>query len=275
MHAISSLAGNFMDELVQKELDKIKIDFESALNKALGKMKVKWESTLENEKPLLDQLKMEGESADRTLKEALNELQEMSMAREEERLEDEDVLEAREAVALCLNGFNDIIFAAKHFITVHGRIVTDTTLYVHGLEHITHLLDPENAPHYNPAVETARLRALSVLPEAELRLCEALATGLYNIATTRYVSYSNTILQHPAVLHSRRPDRATALRRVLEVIDETHLPTLEKFLASDPKRIRDGDTTENPLFALDGTYTSVLEKRRKFEEKKAEWMKYS
>ncbi|KAJ6544337.1 hypothetical protein B0H19DRAFT_1170377 [Mycena capillaripes] len=264
-----SVAGNL--DLFQTKLDKMKLDLESELNKTLDSMKIQLEEfdkMRDEVKTEVEKLKLEQDKEKKERESSHDQMMRMLNGMQESRLEDADVLEARESVALCLDSFSDIVFAVEHRITVHGRTVEDMTLYDYELEHITDLLDPENAPHCSPAVEAARLRALSVLPDAELRFCEALATALYRIRTTRYIR--NPTLNHPAVIHSMRPDRATALRRVLEVIDETHRPTLEKFLATDPKR-KAGYNKNEPLFAPDGTYTSVLEQRREFEESKAKY----
>ncbi|KAJ6470752.1 hypothetical protein C8R47DRAFT_751078 [Mycena vitilis] len=198
----------------------------------------------------------------------------------EARLELDDALELREAVSLCLRGYNDIVFDT-HRSRFEGRRVMSKhiakTLKQHQLGLLSQLINPPPSAvktlRTDPQLQDARTKALGVLSSAEHNLCIRLLNMLKPVHDSRGHSGWQ---QHP------RPDRQTASDRILGVLAETevadtqavrsHCDTLHALLSKDPRRLpssseRDDEGNVHPtvdlrIFAKDGDYRSALEKRK-------------
>ncbi|KAJ7702588.1 hypothetical protein B0H14DRAFT_3030858 [Mycena olivaceomarginata] len=191
-----------------------------------------------------------------------------SIARLESILQKDAVVERHEALALAVQGLNDIIFDTRRKKTVASAPSMTSEakklLKANGLRYITHLLNP---PLKNPdgedlsdEVHGARIAALSILSAEQLSLATALVDKLLKEKQVRNAA------QHP------KPDRQTTLARTVDLKRKDH-DALRDFLATDPKRLplrEDGPATDLHLFCRDGDYVSVDNRWKGLEKKKQE-----
>ncbi|KAJ6559968.1 hypothetical protein B0H19DRAFT_107504 [Mycena capillaripes] len=200
------------------------------------------------------------------VQEALLLTQVADIARLECILQKDAVVERREALALAVQGPNDIIFNTQRKKTVASTPAMTSEakklLKVNGLRYIAHLLKP---PLKNPdgedlsdEVHDARKAALSILSAEQLSLAKALVKKLLEEKDVRNSE------QH------LKPDRRTALAHTID-LEPKDRDTLQKFLATDPIRLPlrgDEPATDLHLFCRDGGYDSVDDRRKELERMK-------
>ncbi|KAJ7070579.1 hypothetical protein C8F01DRAFT_1106918 [Mycena amicta] len=176
-----------------------------------------------------------------------------------------NVTEAWEVVARCIQAFNDFVFDPERpasgpeevILTVDEKAILTSS----GLIYLTQLLNP---PNDLPArVDTVRLRALSILSPQQQDLCRVLVT----------LQDSNT---KQNFIHHRRPDRTTVMDRLDPFLDDEEKSTLRAFLDTNPERlssrraqIQDADE-DLYLFAPEGSYKNVAKQKQDLEGLKAE-----
>ncbi|KAJ7681875.1 hypothetical protein DFH06DRAFT_1119230 [Mycena polygramma] len=192
-------------------------------------------------------------------------LQRDAIRRKEIEVTKHEIIEKHEAISLCLQAYNDIIFdtqrkpgegSRKFVMSEKMRML----LKVNDLRYITELVG--NPRRKIPdAAKAARDLALGILTPEEKTLCRALVMQLREGRALR------NAIQHP------KPDRAAVLESVRQ-IGEPCLLTLAHFLATDPKRIRRFDELPNnglQMFARSGEYKSAARQRDELKTLKAYW----
>ncbi|KAJ7507145.1 hypothetical protein B0H11DRAFT_2218973 [Mycena galericulata] len=175
-----------------------------------------------------------------------------------------DSVEQHEVIALCLQGFNDIIHDVERHASASRSVLSEETkkaLEKDGLGYITQLFQtPCQLLPLSEEAEARRRQALGILTESEARLCSVLVARLLEARRER------NVVHHP------KPDRSTTLRRLRD-IGEDNLETLRDFLATNPKRIRrqnEAPDVDRELFAPDGTYLSTEDLQHEIDMMAAE-----
>ncbi|KAJ6606226.1 hypothetical protein DFH09DRAFT_4369 [Mycena vulgaris] len=190
------------------------------------------------------------------------------IGKEEKAIEEQDVVELHEVLDLCIKGYNDMVFDVSRARRAPDEPVlsrgTKKILKANGIGYLTVLLAPPRGMNSLTAeAKTARKKALRILTDEEQKLCRILITNLKQGRGLRNWQ------QYPP------PDRETALDRIKGIeIGDASIDVLEKFLATNPKRMpKKGEAYDEPtllLFSSPDSYTNVACRRRELEVLKAE-----
>ncbi|KAF7331176.1 hypothetical protein MSAN_02436200 [Mycena sanguinolenta] len=188
---------------------------------------------------------------------------------QEDDIAERDIIEEYESLGRAIKGYNDIVFNTQRVASAGSRshVLSEEekqTLEDNEIDHLIKLLQPLDGD-CDPSVQSARAAALEILSDDEQALCCELVKALND----DWDSWN--VLQH------RRPDRDTALQRVLAATSlSDHLAqVLKDFVQTNPSRLRHPkEKAATPeilrLFAAPGTYLSVEQRRQNLAHMKEE-----
>ncbi|KAJ6576572.1 hypothetical protein DFH09DRAFT_1149743, partial [Mycena vulgaris] len=179
-------------------------------------------------------------------------------------LDKQEMVEIHEALSMCLQGYNDIIFNINRPPRRAGELVLTwgmkQELKADGFHYITQLFcPPRNLLPLSPEADSRRRQALRILTPQEESLCADMVGRLLGGREERNTE------QHP------KPDRETTLHRLRD-LGEAHHGLLRYYLASNPQRIpgrKEPLGVDLSIFPSDGTYVSAAQGRIELERMKA------
>ncbi|KAF8217061.1 hypothetical protein K438DRAFT_1748175 [Mycena galopus ATCC 62051] len=256
--ARKTLLGHYIDGASQHR-DVVERIFTDKVQKVADEARAEARAQNRQNLELIERLEQQHRADSIRVQQSIHSIQNRLINQTESSVNFNDVTELYGVIARSLQGtsFNDYIFDCHrdgdNVLTAGSK----EKLQSYGLGYLSRLLDPpEEIPD---DIDTLRREVLQILSPEEEHLCRLLMK-------VQESSDGRHFLHHP------RPDRATAMDRARNFLDDEAQRTLDDFLNTDPKRLptrrerRFNLNADLSLFGEEGTYTNVATQREDLED---------